>query len=642
MTLISFPMLSSLRLRVSQRPSIVLCSSPVSAPCVIMPHSEQDRAMFLEQLQRVTAAVVAMLTALLNLFFEHLNPLPEVDLKTSTVQLNNVEAELATQRALLENLVQMGSRLQASVTMKSSGRSGGTGQSSSSHGSGGAMETNASAYPETSEGQLMTTVDANNAGAIPKAEELSRIGLLTVDWGSKHRGHRFHQVFLEDPDYVDWMLVRKWVMGSLQVRILQYCIYRRRLVQSDAGREMNLVKESSAMDVSHEALNVLEALNQADQEIRSLQHPCTSPVDATVLSTGSEPPVFVAAVPSETGSRSHRMALEQPATTIPDIDKFRRFIPRRFRRRSFRDKQTVQALEKSFSALESTVLESHVTPKGVPEHGPIDLLEVFAYPGSRLTQAVQESGGRAMRFTALDGDLSTVEGQRKLMDLVDRHRPRNIFVAPECGPWSSWSRFNQSRSSKMFDKVQEQKRAQSKILKLCNLLCEIQVGQGRHFHIEQPSTSSMFDQSALSFIRRHTKPAILDMCRFSLRCPLTDRLMRKRTVVRTTSESLFADLDGQTCIGTHAHQQVAGSTRVNGMSIPRSKFAAAYSWGFARKVAQSLLSPKWSLVCAEPALPASDDPPLTRKRFKVSGTSIPRASQIGVKRGIAEVGSKPE
>ena len=55
--------------------------------------------------------------------------------------------------------------------------------------------------------------------------------------------------------------------------------------------------------------------------------------------------------------------------------------------------------------------------KGIVPKEPIDLLEVYASDTSRLTKVVQDLGGKSLRFTKADGDLST-EGQIKLLRLV--------------------------------------------------------------------------------------------------------------------------------------------------------------------------------------------------------------------------------
>ena len=69
---------------------------------------------------------------------------------------------------------------------------------------------------------------------------------------------------------------------------------------------------------------------------------------------------------------------------------------------------------------------------GLPESQQLDLLEVYAYPDSRLTAQVEACGGLARRFTQADGDLSTAAGQRALFDWVQKYQPKHIWASPEC------------------------------------------------------------------------------------------------------------------------------------------------------------------------------------------------------------------
>ena len=58
-----------------------------------------------------------------------------------------------------------------------------------------------------------------------------------------------------------------------------------------------------------------------------------------------------------------------------------------------------------------------------PISRPVDLLEVYCEEGSQITQQINRSGGRALRFTKKDGDLSTAEGVNKLWMWVEAYEP---------------------------------------------------------------------------------------------------------------------------------------------------------------------------------------------------------------------------
>ena len=162
----------------------------------------------------------------------------------------------------------------------------------------------------------------------------------------------------------------------------------------------------------------------------------------------------------------------------------------------------VQPLVKSTEKLKWLNVCRHEQP--VPH--PIDLLEVYASDTSKLTSEVIRQGGRAKRFTKEDGDLSTFEGQCKLLKMIFRYRPKHIWMAPECAPWCQWNRFNQGRSIAAWNRVfrsQEQSRTH---LRLCSLILQVQLNLGGHFHLENPLKSALWDQPEIQPICNQTGP----------------------------------------------------------------------------------------------------------------------------------------
>ena len=81
-----------------------------------------------------------------------------------------------------------------------------------------------------------------------------------------------------------------------------------------------------------------------------------------------------------------------------------------------------------------------------PIGNPCAIVEVFCSDNSPLTHQMQQQQGTAYRFGYAQGDLASSEDRAKLFGLVARHQPMDIWVSPDCGPWSSWSFLNASRS----------------------------------------------------------------------------------------------------------------------------------------------------------------------------------------------------
>lgn len=215
---------------------------------------------------------------------------------------------------------------------------------------------------------------------------------------------------------------------------------------------------------------------------------------------------------------------------------------------------------------------SHIHNRG-PQ---LDLLEVYAYDTSQLTAIAIANGLHARRFTADDGDLGTRAGKIKLLRMIAIYRPKHIWLAPECSPWCAWNRFNALRSLRGNRSVHMSRNESRNHLKLCSMIARIQVEAGRHVHMENPWGADSWKQPEMQDLLSVTRPAQVDQCQFGLKHPVTRDPMQKRTCVRTTSRAMHTILDNRLCNHDHAHSQIAGSCRVNGVSVSVSKFAAVY------------------------------------------------------------------
>ena len=225
-----------------------------------------------------------------------------------------------------------------------------------------------------------------------------------------------------------------------------------------------------------------------------------------------------------------------------------------------------------------------------PISRPVDLLEVYCEEGSQITQQINRSGGRALRFTKKDGNLSTAEGINKLWMWVEAYEPEHIWVAPECRLWGSFSRFNMGRSETTKQRILDQRKTDVCHLKLCNDLYNHQVAQGKHFHLEQPRKSEMTIQPQLQDAMTGTLPAFFDTCQAGkLLSPNHEKFLQKRTQVRTTSRCMHKLLHNQNCPRDHEHEPIKGSVRDENRNwVKLSAYAAAYTSIFARRVARGI------------------------------------------------------
>jgi hypothetical protein len=277
-----------------------------------------------------------------------------------------------------------------------------------------------------------------------------------------------------------------------------------------------------------------------------------------------------------------------------------------------------QQIEQSIYQLEDSLINHVQSNSNDPR---TFLLEIYANQNSPLTEAVQRLGYKAVRFTKEDGDLATFSGRQKLWGLIEKLQPEHIWMAPECGPWSGWNRLNMGKSSFMFDSISQKQEMQMPHVHLCRRICAYQVRMGRHFHLEQPAGSSLIQLDAFAFVRQHTVAARFDMCRFGLRIPKTNRFLRKKSQVLTTSRQLFHELNGILCANQHPHQRIEGSVSINGQRQILTSFCATYCQGFAKMVAGKLCKLYHTMVGADEHAMVFDDENEERpkKRFRTTG-----------------------
>ena len=158
----------------------------------------------------------------------------------------------------------------------------------------------------------------------------------------------------------------------------------------------------------------------------------------------------------------------------------------------------------------------------------VQVMEVLCSPQSELTKQVIQLGYRAVRYGYQEGDVATREGRKGLFRKVVSCQPQHLWYSPTCGPWSSWSQLNESRSLESFQRIQQQRDDNLYQLAIGLVLYRHQVSCGRHMHWEQPAKSMMLRIPLLREIIQGTQIAEFDMCRVGLmRDPINQLLFKK-------------------------------------------------------------------------------------------------------------------
>ena len=220
----------------------------------------------------------------------------------------------------------------------------------------------------------------------------------------------------------------------------------------------------------------------------------------------------------------------------------------------------------------------------------LHILEVFCSEGSEIAKQANNMGYRGRRFSRAQGDLSTPAGRRELFRVVCSEKPKDIWFSPTCGPWSSWSNFNEKRSLEAFDAIHQQREQQLYQLALGIVLLRFQFANGNHLHWEQPKRSLMFSTPLLRELYNHTHCATFDMCNLGdLRDPVSNLLIQKGTNVRTTSYKMYEQLHGRHCHKNHEHQVLEGTIPWNNRHMNRTEFSERYTRKFARYVTKIMV-----------------------------------------------------
>ena len=263
----------------------------------------------------------------------------------------------------------------------------------------------------------------------------------------------------------------------------------------------------------------------------------------------------------------------------------------------------------------------------------LDLLEVFCGSRSQLTHQGQMLGFNTKRLGLEQCDLQTKDGRKVLFQSLIQERPKQLWYSPTCGPWSGWSSLNASRSLQAWDELHRTRLEHISQIALGIVVLRHQLQTGNHMHWEQTRPSQMFKLPYLSELYYYTVAVDFDMCvAGNLKDPQTQLPIRKAMTVMTTSKNLVRCLENFKCTGTHVHQQIEGTTKVDGVIMNRSTFTENYPRKFARMVVRNLCKHRFqkeplavSLWCS------TDDVILTseqaRKRRRLITVAKPKPSR---------------
>ena len=192
---------------------------------------------------------------------------------------------------------------------------------------------------------------------------------------------------------------------------------------------------------------------------------------------------------------------------------------------------------------------------------------------------------------------SSVEIQHLWMYL-ERYRPKVVIAGPPCTSFGPWSRINRYRA---YDTWRKNRTIGEKLAKLIGEVCLFQLQQGRHFIVENPEQSEIWQLSIFKQLLQDKRVAQATMhpCMVGLVDP-ENMPTKKPTLFIASAESLIKRLRIK-CVGKHQHALLAGSA----LGVSRCKFAQVWPRRLVELIAEGIIE---TLKSSHKAFPAIDDP----------------------------------
>ncbi len=230
-----------------------------------------------------------------------------------------------------------------------------------------------------------------------------------------------------------------------------------------------------------------------------------------------------------------------------------------------------------FEAASEVFIGENVGPPGRYGNG-ADFCEVFA-GCANLTQEMAAAGFNVPepRDIKYGHDLLRADEQERMLEDLEKYRPKLLWLALPCTMWCPWQRIN------YYGRRQELRRLRKKQKKLVRFAVRaamLHLALGGEVVFEHPRGSDMWDDPAFHLVRTDERfyDIYLDMCQFGL-CSRSNKMPHKKPTTLMATHPAFGDVLRKSCCGDHEHAPTAGSdTRKTGEYT--TKFCKAVVKGF--------------------------------------------------------------
>ena len=199
----------------------------------------------------------------------------------------------------------------------------------------------------------------------------------------------------------------------------------------------------------------------------------------------------------------------------------------------------------------------------------VDVIELFGGAGHTTHLLAKHYGLRTgVNFEILAGiDLTKSSDVEFLMLYIDRNKPKVVLMGPPCIGYCKWGNLNKRINPAAWLRG---RRLSVPMARLCGNVALKQISEDRHFILEQPHGSGLFEEPQWQQLREFSFRVVFDQCMVGLKMntfPFWP--VRKTTEVWASAECLLWFLQDLKCDGQHQHAHI-GSWSKDGHPTVRS------------------------------------------------------------------------
>lgn len=215
----------------------------------------------------------------------------------------------------------------------------------------------------------------------------------------------------------------------------------------------------------------------------------------------------------------------------------------------------------------------------------VGLIEVFTGKAPLSRHFERRSQTESIRIGLEYGqDLNKLKDRRNLLLLIGLTQPQHVWYSFPCGPWSAWSRLNQSKSPQQFADIEDKRNQARKHLQVVSESWHLQTSLGGSCHAENPLTSLAWQELNVGSVWS----VRIDQCATGLCSVRSGIPVKKPTRIISTDEHVAAALSSYLCDGSHQHEHLEGNYK----GRPLTSHAETYPNKLCRIISQALCQNK--------------------------------------------------